>query len=143
VALLGTFCRKNQNVDNPADASKEWDPLMKTLFLGHFAATVAPRILAKVKTPLETSIARRRGRCGASRAAAGGRGDRRRSDLARWVPAGAAASAVAIRGGGLDLLDTSAVPKGVTICNVFVHEPADGLLWVKSGPSRTRAPKAR
>jgi len=29
---------------------------MKVLFLGHFAATVAPRILAKVKTPLETSI---------------------------------------------------------------------------------------
>ena len=29
---------------------------MKALFLGHFAATVAPLILAKVKTPLETSI---------------------------------------------------------------------------------------
>jgi hypothetical protein len=29
---------------------------MKALFLGHFTATVAPRILAKVKTPLETSI---------------------------------------------------------------------------------------
>jgi len=29
---------------------------MKALFLGHFAAAVAPRILAKVKTPLETSI---------------------------------------------------------------------------------------
>jgi len=25
---------------------------------------------------------------------------------------------------GLDLLDTAAVPKGVTICNVFGHEPA-------------------
>jgi HD superfamily phosphohydrolase len=29
---------------------------MRALFLGHFAASVAPRILAKVKTPLETSI---------------------------------------------------------------------------------------
>jgi hypothetical protein len=29
---------------------------MKALFLGHFAASVAPRILAKVKTPLESSI---------------------------------------------------------------------------------------
>ena len=29
---------------------------MKALFLGHFAATLAPLILAKVKTPLETSI---------------------------------------------------------------------------------------
>src|SRR5438309_9366916 len=28
---------------------------MKALFLGHFAAGVAPRILAKVKTPLESS----------------------------------------------------------------------------------------
>jgi phosphoglycerate dehydrogenase-like enzyme len=25
---------------------------------------------------------------------------------------------------GLDLLDTGAVPKGVTVCNVFGHEPA-------------------
>ena len=29
---------------------------MKALFLGHFAASVAPRILAKVKFPPETSI---------------------------------------------------------------------------------------
>jgi hypothetical protein len=29
---------------------------MKALFLGHFAAPVAPRILAKMTTPLETSI---------------------------------------------------------------------------------------
>jgi hypothetical protein len=29
---------------------------METRFLGHFAATVAPRILAKMKTPLETQI---------------------------------------------------------------------------------------
>jgi hypothetical protein len=29
---------------------------MKTLFLGHFAATVASRILVKVRTPLEASI---------------------------------------------------------------------------------------
>jgi hypothetical protein len=29
---------------------------MKALFLGHFAATVAPQILAKVQTSLESSI---------------------------------------------------------------------------------------
>ena len=29
---------------------------MKTLFLGDFAASVAPRVLAKVKAPLKTSI---------------------------------------------------------------------------------------
>ena len=53
--------RRNPLPQNPkrrqsANASKEWDPLMKTLFLRHFAATVAPRILAKVKTPLAASI---------------------------------------------------------------------------------------
>ena len=26
--------------------------------------------------------------------------------------------------GALDLIDTEAVPKGATICNVFGHEPA-------------------
>ena len=29
---------------------------MKALFFGHFAATVAPQILAKVQTSLESSI---------------------------------------------------------------------------------------
>jgi phosphoglycerate dehydrogenase-like enzyme len=29
---------------------------MKALFLGHFAATVAPRLLAKLKTPHEAAI---------------------------------------------------------------------------------------
>jgi hypothetical protein len=34
---------------------------MKTLFLGHFAASVAPRILSKVETPLETQILKNEG----------------------------------------------------------------------------------
>jgi phosphoglycerate dehydrogenase-like enzyme len=97
---------------------------MKALFLGHFAATVAPRILAKVKTPLETSILDDEG------------------DAAQLAPLLADAeivvghiwrpsfsSAPRLRllqsvAAGLDLLDTAAVPKGVTICNVFGHEPA-------------------
>jgi hypothetical protein len=97
---------------------------MKSLFLGHFAATVAPRILAKVKTPLETSILDDE------------------SDAARLAPLLADAeivvghiwragfpSAPRLRllqsvAAGLDLLDTDAVPKGVTVCNVFGHEPA-------------------
>jgi len=97
---------------------------MKALFLGHFAAAVGPRILAKVKTPLETSIL----------------GDER--DAEHLAPLLVEAEIVVghiwrssfppaprLRllqsvAAGLDLLDTEAVPKGVTICNVFGHEPA-------------------
>ena len=97
---------------------------MKALFLGHFAATVAPRILAKVKTPLETSILDDE------------------ADATHLAPLLASAEIVVghiwqagfppaprLRllqsvAAGLDLLDTAAVPKGVTICNVFGHEPA-------------------
>lgn len=97
---------------------------MKALFLGHFAATVAPRILAKVKTPLETSIL-------------GDEGDA--SQLAPLLAEAEIVIGHIWRAGfppaprlrllqsvaaGLDLLDTAAVPKGVTICNVFGHEPA-------------------
>src|SRR3989440_3786256 len=97
---------------------------MRALFLGHFAATVAPRILAKVTTPLETSILDDE------------------ADAVHAAPLLAEAEIVVghiWRAGfppaprlrllqsvaaGLDLLDTTAVPKGVTICNVFGHEPA-------------------
>src|SRR5438045_7729196 len=97
---------------------------MDALFLGHFAATVAPRILAKVQTPLESSIL----------------DDER--DPAQLAPLLAKVEIVVghiwrdsfppaprLRllqsvAAGLDLLDTGAVPKGVTICNVFGHEPA-------------------
>src|SRR6201987_623652 len=97
---------------------------MKALFLGQFAAGVAPRILAKVKTPLETSILDDEG------------------DAEHLAPLLANAEIVVghiwraafppaprLRllqsvAAGLDLLDTQAVPKGVTICNVFGHEPA-------------------
>jgi phosphoglycerate dehydrogenase-like enzyme len=97
---------------------------MKALFLGHFAATVAPRILAKVTTPLEISIL----------------DDERDSALLAPLLADAEIVVGHIwRAGfppapklrllqsvasGLDLLDTGAVPKGVTVCNVFGHEPA-------------------
>src|SRR5216683_2813386 len=97
---------------------------MKALFLGGFATTVAPRILAKVKTALETEILADE------------------SDAARLAPLFADADIVVghiWRNGfppaprlrllqsvaaGLDLLDLGAVPKGVTVCNVFGHEPA-------------------
>jgi phosphoglycerate dehydrogenase-like enzyme len=97
---------------------------MKALFLGHFAASVASRILAKLKTPLEPSILDDE------------------SDAERLAPLLAEADilvghiwrpsfppAPRLRllqsvAAGLDLLDTAAVPQGVTICNVFGHEPA-------------------
>src|SRR5438309_10827017 len=97
---------------------------MKALFLGHFAAGVAPRILAKVKTPLESSILDDEGDA---------------AQLAPllsdaeivvghiWRPSFPPAPRLRLLqsvAAGLDLLDTQAVPKGVTICNVFGHEPA-------------------
>ena len=88
---------------------------MKALFLGHFAATVAPRILAKVKTPLETSIL-------------GDEGDAEHLAplLAEaeivvghiWRPSFPPAPRIRLLqsvAAGLDLLDTEAVPKGVTV----------------------------
>src|SRR5438067_3253848 len=108
----------------PSSAVWGLEHRMTALFLGHFAATVAPRILAKVKTPLEISILDDEG------------------DATQLAPLLSEAEIVVghiWRAGfppaprlrllqsvaaGLDLLDTTAVPKGVTICNVFGHEPA-------------------
>jgi phosphoglycerate dehydrogenase-like enzyme len=120
---------------------------MKALFLGHFAAGVAPRILAKVQTPLEISIL----------------DDER--DTAQLGPLIADAEIVVghiWRAGfppaprlrllqsvaaGLDLLDTEAVPKGVTICNVFGHEPAIAeyviMTMLALTPYRPRAKPSR
>jgi lactate dehydrogenase-like 2-hydroxyacid dehydrogenase len=97
---------------------------MRTLFLGHFAATVAPRILAKVKTPLETEILDGVGNAG--------RLTLLLSDAEIVVghiwragfPPAPRVRLIQSVAAGLDLLDTGAVPKGVTICNVFGHEPA-------------------
>jgi phosphoglycerate dehydrogenase-like enzyme len=97
---------------------------MKALFLGDFAAAVAPRILSKVETPLERQILKNEG------------------DSERLAPLLAEAEIVVShiwRAGfppaprlrllqsvaaGLDLIDSSTLPKGVTVCNVFGHEPA-------------------
>jgi hypothetical protein len=47
---MKTFCGGwPKAADNPADNSIWEIPEMKTLFLGHFAATVAPRILANTE----------------------------------------------------------------------------------------------
>jgi hypothetical protein len=97
---------------------------MKALFLGHFAATVAPRILAKVKRPLETSILDDEG----DAAQLAPRWPKRKSLSAiSGAPRSRARRAFPCcnpwRPGS-----TSSTPKrcqkGVTVCNVFGHEPA-------------------
>jgi len=118
------FASADGSADNHAPVVSWSGEHMKALFLGHFAASVAPRVLAKVKTPLETSILDDEG------------------DVEVLAPLLAAAEIVVghiwrrsfppaprLRllqsvAAGLDLLDTEAVPKGVTICAVFGHEPA-------------------
>ena len=50
------FAKAHGSVDNRASVMSSSGEHMKSLFLGHFAASVAPRVFAKVKTPLETSI---------------------------------------------------------------------------------------
>src|ERR1700751_1892627 len=97
---------------------------MKALFLGQIAAGVAPRILAKVKTPLETSILDDEGDT---------------EHLAPllseaeivvghiWRPSFPPAPRLRLLqsvAAGLDLLDTGAVPKEARICNGFGREPA-------------------
>jgi phosphoglycerate dehydrogenase-like enzyme len=97
---------------------------MKTLFLGHFAANVAPRILSKVKTPLETQILENEG-------------DIERLSLLLadaeivvghiWrasFPPPPRLRLLQSVAAGLDLIDTGTLPKGITVCNVFGHEPA-------------------
>src|SRR5260370_41243125 len=97
---------------------------MKAVFLGHFAATSVPRILAKVKTPLDTSIlddegdVKQLGPLLADAEIVIGHIWRARFPPAPRLPLLQSVAA------GLDLLDTAAVPKGVTICNVFGHDPA-------------------
>ena len=50
------FAKVDRSADNCGSVVSWSGEPMKTLFLGHFAASVAPCVLAKVKTPLETSI---------------------------------------------------------------------------------------
>src|SRR5215471_8399037 len=92
------FAKRDGSAENHAPVVSWSGERMKALFLGHFAASVASRILAKVKTPLETSILERRGRCGRSGPVAVGSGNRRRPHLAAFVPAGAAPTPAAIGG---------------------------------------------
>src|SRR5947208_4718824 len=97
---------------------------MKTLFLGGLAARVAPRILGKMQEKLDTSVLAELG------------------DTQRLIPALAEAEIVVghvwrpdfpetpglrllqAATAGVDMIDLPALPRGITLCNVFGHEPA-------------------
>src|SRR5712672_3849757 len=97
---------------------------MKTLFLGGLAARVAPRILGKMTEKLDTSVLAEL------------------TDMQRLIPALAEAEIVVghiwrpdfpeaprlkrlqAATAGVDMIDLPSLPRGITLCNVFGHEPA-------------------
>ena len=97
---------------------------MKTLFLGGLAARVAPRILGKMTEKLDTSVLAEL------------------TDMQRLIPALAEAEIVVghiwrsdfpeaprlkllqASTAGVDMIDLPSLPRGITLCNVFGHEPA-------------------
>jgi phosphoglycerate dehydrogenase-like enzyme len=97
---------------------------MKTLFLGGFAARVMPRILGMMAEKLDSTVLAEIG------------------DTQRLIPALAAAEIVVghiwkedfpdaprlkllqAATAGIDMIDVPSLPRGVTVCNVFGHEPA-------------------
>ena len=97
---------------------------MKTLFLGGLAARVAPRILAKMTEELDTTALADL------------------TDTQRLIPALAEAEIIVghiwrsdfpeaprlkllqAATAGIDMIDLPSLPRGITLCNVFGHEPA-------------------
>src|SRR3954466_12470880 len=98
---------------------------MKTLFLGGLAARVAPRIMAKMREKLDEPVILAD-----------------LNDTQRMIPALAEAEVVVghiwrpdfpeapqlkllqAATAGIDMIDTESLPRGITVCNVFGHEPA-------------------
>ena len=97
---------------------------MKTLFLGGLAARVAPRILGKMDEKLDTNVLAEL------------------TDMQRLIPALAEAEIMVghiwrsdfpeaprlkllqAATAGVDMIDLPSLPRGITLCNVFGHEPA-------------------
>src|SRR3954471_18357425 len=98
---------------------------MKTLFLGGLAARVAPRIMAKMREKLDEPIILAD-----------------LNDTQRIIPALGEAEIVVSHiwrpdfpeaprlkllqaaTAGIDMIDTESLPRGITVCNVYGHEPA-------------------
>jgi phosphoglycerate dehydrogenase-like enzyme len=97
---------------------------MKTLFLGGLAARVPPRIIGKMTEKLDATVLADLG------------------DMQRMMPALAEAEIVVghiwrtdfpeaprlkllqAATAGIDMIDLPSLPRGITLCNVFGHEPA-------------------
>jgi phosphoglycerate dehydrogenase-like enzyme len=97
---------------------------MKSLFLGGLAARVAPRIIAKMTEKLDTTVL----------------GDL--TDMRRMIPLLTEAEIIVghiwrpdfpeaprlkllqAATAGVDMIDLPSLPRGITLCNVFGHEPA-------------------
>jgi phosphoglycerate dehydrogenase-like enzyme len=97
---------------------------MNTLFLGGLAARVAPRIIGNMTEKLDTNVLAELG------------------DMQRLIPALAEAEIVVghiwradfpeaprlkllqAATAGIDMIDVESLPRGITLCNVFGHEPA-------------------
>ena len=98
---------------------------MKTLFLGGLAARVAPRILGKMREKLDDPAILAE-----------------LNDMQRLIPALAEAEIVVghiwrpdfpeaprlkllqAATAGIDMIDVPSLPRGITVCNVYGHEPA-------------------
>src|SRR5215216_5652702 len=98
---------------------------MKTLFLGGLAARVAPRILGKMREKLDVPVILAD-----------------LNDMQRMMPALAEAEIVVghiwrpdfpeaprlrllqAATAGIDMIDIESLPRGITVCNVYGHEPA-------------------
>jgi phosphoglycerate dehydrogenase-like enzyme len=98
---------------------------MKTLFLGGLAARVAPRILGKMREKLDDPVILAD-----------------LNDMQRMIPALGEAEIVVghiwrpdfpaaprlrllqAATAGIDMIDTESLPRGITVCNVYGHEPA-------------------
>src|SRR5947209_15978865 len=97
---------------------------MNTLFLGGLAARVAPRILEKMTEKLDTNVLAELGDMQrlipALAEAEIGVGNIWRSDFPEAHRLKLLQAATA----GVDMIDLPSLPRGITLCNVFGHEPA-------------------
>src|SRR3954449_9535114 len=98
---------------------------MKTLFLGGLAARVAPRILGKMREKIDDPVVLAD-----------------LNDMQRMIPALGEAEIVVghiwrpdfpaaprlkllqAASAGIDMIDVESLPRGITVCNVYGHEPA-------------------
>jgi phosphoglycerate dehydrogenase-like enzyme len=97
---------------------------MKALFVGAFAAAQAGRITPKLETALDTTVVADRSDLAAF---AAGLVEAEIVVTEAWsagMPAAPRLRLLQAPLTGVDAIDAAAVPKGVTVCNAYGHEPA-------------------